>query len=502
MSDNGLSADLRAAAALHPGRPALVSGDDALTFAELDGQADRVAAGLHRIGVRRGDRVVFLVGNLPVFAVLLCGGMRAGAVAVPLSPRLRAPDLRTHLGRLAPRAIVAAGGAAGEVMASGPHAAPVFVVGRHPTARPFAEVLADVPPPEVGTGPDDGALIAYTAGTTGAPKAAVLSRRALAARVDLLPGAPAWVESGEVVAGALPLPQLVALVPILGTCFRRAATLLVEERGDPAALLRRAAELGAAVLAGAPPAVRAWAAAGPVPASLRLVLSAGAPLPQDTAAAFADRFGVAVRDCYATVEAGVVAAAKGDDPTGSVGRPPPGVEVYVNEAGDAEADPGDPGEVRVRSSGLFSGYWGDPEATRVAVARGWLGTGDLAHRDEQGCLFLLDRTRDVIRVRGFAVYPRLVEDALCRHPAVADAAVVGEPEAETGERVRAFVVPRPGSVSDRDELRAHCAAGLARFEVPSRIEVVERLPRLQSGKVLRRMLRTAGSVRRTAGKES
>ncbi len=211
-----------------------------------------------------------------------------------------------------------------------------------------------------------------------------------------------------------------------------------------------------------------------------------------------DRFGVAVHDGYGLTEASpvVTTTAVGPDPRpGSIGPPLPGVEVRLLDADRHPALEGDPGEIIVRGANVFAGYWNDPETTRAVLVDGWLHTGDIAVADADGWLTLVDRAKDIVIVSGFNVFPGEVEDALRSHRDVEDVAVVGEPHPRTGETVVAFVVPRPGHTADPVELLRHAGRRLARYKLPTRVEVVESLPRTLAGKLVRRALSSsAGSA--------
>jgi long-chain acyl-CoA synthetase len=230
----------------------------------------------------------------------------------------------------------------------------------------------------------------------------------------------------------------------------------------------------------------------PVFESVRVALSGAAPLPPGVSVAFRERFGVTIWDSYGLTEAGpgVTTSAGGDPRPGSIGRPLPGVEIrLVDEAGhDAEAD--DPGEIVVMGPNLFAGYWGrERESKEAFLEGGWLRTGDVAVRDDDGYLYLVDRKKDLIIVSGFNVYPAEVEEVLVRHPAVAEAAVVGMPDERTGEAVRALVVLREGAAATPEEVTDFARTYLARFKIPKVLEIVPALPKHATGKVLRRAVR-------------
>ena len=226
--------------------------------------------------------------------------------------------------------------------------------------------------------------------------------------------------------------------------------------------------------------------------TVRLALSGAAKLPESTAHALVEKFGVEVSEGYGLTEASPAVTNAIDLPfmPGSIGRPLKGVEVRVVDENGEDVLVGDPGEIWVRGPNVFQGYLNDPEATaRVLTADGWLRTGDIAVIDEHGNLFMVDRIKDLIIVSGFNVYPGEVEDVIRTHPAVADAAVVGTPHPHTGEAVRAYVVLRDGAHLDEDALVDHCRRNLARYKSPSKVLFVPELPRNISGKLQRYSLR-------------
>jgi long-chain acyl-CoA synthetase len=259
-------------------------------------------------------------------------------------------------------------------------------------------------------------------------------------------------------------------------------------------------------LAGVPAVFGAWATMpgveGDELSTVRLAVSGAAALPDEVARTFAARFGIPLRQGYGLTEASP--AVSFPDPAqparvGSVGTPLSGIEVRIVDSDGEEVDHGDPGELLLRGPNVFAGYFEDEGATRHVLDRaGWLHTGDVAVQADDGTLTLVDRHKDLIIVSGFNVYPAEVEEALRSHPSVADVAVVGVPNAATGEAVRAVVVPTPelwspdsGEAPEGagDELSRHCARLLARYKCPTEIAFVRDMPRGLVGDPLRRALR-------------
>jgi long-chain acyl-CoA synthetase len=250
------------------------------------------------------------------------------------------------------------------------------------------------------------------------------------------------------------------------------------------------------VLFGAPPMFAAWLQAAEQRrfdlSSVRLAVSGAAPLPGEVLEAFRERMGVTIWEGYGLTE---TAPAVTTNALGEVAKPDsiglvlPGMEVRLVDPQGNEVEEGDPGEIVVRGPNVFKGYWNRPEESEEAFSEGWLRTGDVAYRDEDGYLFIVDRTKDLIIVSGFNVFPAEVEEALTSHPQIAEAAAVGTPDPHTGEVVTAYVVREAGA-DDLDEQAVidHCAHRLARYKCPTTVTFVDRLPHGLTGKILRREL--------------
>jgi long-chain acyl-CoA synthetase len=274
-----------------------------------------------------------------------------------------------------------------------------------------------------------------------------------------------------------------------------AATGVLADRFDPAEsaeLITRHAVTG---LVGAPPMYVAWSLlpnAAEVFASVRLAVSGAAPLPREVLMRFATHAGHRIYEGYGLTETSpsVTSTLCSFDPKpGSIGRPVPGVDVQLVDRSGNEAEPDDPGEIRVRGDNLFSGYW--PDGREGPDADGWWCTGDVAVADGAGNLTLVDRRRELILVSGFNVYPAEVEAVLATFPAVAEVAVLGIPHPYTGQAVKAMVVPKPGETLSVEALLVYAGRSLARFKCPTAVEVVDSLPHTATGKVSKGQLREA-----------
>jgi len=467
-----------------PDAPALIDAGRTHTFAELEALAAGTAGGLTRLGVRPGDRVAIASGNDLTFVAAYLGALWAGAVAVPLNPQVPTTVIADELHRVEARVLVC--GPAGAAHLDLPGASTL-------DALPPGDAL----PIEVERDDDEIAVLLYTSGTAGMPKAAMLTHGNLAANIGQVLGDPGLaLTSQDRTLGVLPFFHVFGLNVVLGVALTAGAAVVAVEPFDPARAVGAVREHGVTVVAAVPLMYDLFTALGDAPADafagVRLAVSGAAALDPARARAFTERYGVDIHEGYGLTEAAPIVtstAAGGATRHGSIGPSVPGVEVRLVDANGDDVAAGDPGEIWVRGPNVFAGYWEDPEATaRVVTADGWLRTGDVAVADVDGYLSLVDRLKDLIIVSGFNVYPVEVEEALLAHDAVADAAVAAIPDARTGEAVGAWVVPRAGMAVDADALRAHVGTRLARYKVPARVTVVESLPRSPAGKLLRRAL--------------
>jgi long-chain acyl-CoA synthetase len=491
-----------AAAARSPEKPALIFEDRPVSYRDLEERIRQAAGAFHGLGVAKGDRVALLLGNVPDFVVALHGALLLGAVVAPLNVMLTAEELGyilTDAGAsllVTDTARLSAVSAVRDRLTSPGH---VLVTGSGSTPKgtaSFEERLASAgESPEAEVGEDDVALLAYTAGTTANPKGAALTHGNLLVNLEQVSHVPALKEAeSDVVLLVLPLFHIYGLNVGLHVPLREGATVVLMDRFDPVASLEAVERHRITVLLGAPPMFGAWLEAGEARtfdlSSVRLAVSGAAALPGDVLDAFRERFGIPIWEGYGLTETAPVVtttALREEARRDSIGLPLPGLEVrVVDEQGDDVAD-GDPGEIVIRGPNVFQGYWNRPQESEECFRDGWFRTGDVAYRDEDGYLLIVDRSKDLVIVSGFNVFPKEVEDALVTHPKVAECAVIGVADDRTGEAIKALVVLR--EEASEKELLEHCRTRLARFKVPREIEFVDSLPHHITGKVLRRRLR-------------
>jgi long-chain acyl-CoA synthetase len=304
---------------------------------------------------------------------------------------------------------------------------------------------------------------------------------------------PPMMHGDDVVLGVLPLFHVYGLNAVLGGVLRHRARLLLVEQYDPQAVLDLIDDEACSVVPIAPPVFAHWLPdehlrerLGPV----RLVLSGSAPLEAEVIEKFTSLTGIPVHQGYGLTEAAPVVTStlcSKEPHAGSVGAALPGIELRLVDETWGLVEGEDPGQIQVRGDNLFSGYW--PDGADGPDADGWYATGDVGFLDASGDLFLVDRVKELVIVSGFNVYPTEVEDVIREVEGVADAAVIGVPDEETGEAVVAYVVPSRPMTHLEEAVRAHAIVRLARFKLPSRIEVVDELPLTATGKVQKGRLR-------------
>ncbi|MFG2236060.1 long-chain fatty acid--CoA ligase [Streptomyces sp. NPDC048723] len=483
---------LTGSAAAHGDRIALRHATTALTYAQLDDLTARTAALLQDRGVRPGDRVAVITPNVPHFPIAYYGILRAGAVVVPMNPLLKAPEIAFVLRDAGARTVLTSPMSAAET-AEAAAATETDCLVLEPDG--FDALLDRIEPAAAVFDAQDTdlAVILYTSGTTGTPKGAELTHRNLLTNTATAVQTLFHVGPGDVLFGGLPLFHAFGQTCGLNTAVAAGATLSLLTRFHPAAALETIHRDAVTVLLGVPTMYAALVHAelpdGFDAPRLRLAVSGGASLPAEVLHGFEQRFGVDVLEGYGLSETSPVAAFNMPDrprKPGSVGLPVRGVELrLVNEDGTTTG-PGEIGEIAIRGENVMAGYHGRPSATAEAIRDGWFHTGDLARVDEDGYYFIVDRAKDVIIRGGYNVYPREVEEVLYKHPAVAEAAVVGIPDPRLGEEIAAVVVLKPGGRATAEEIRDHVKAQVAAYKYPRVVKFTDVLPKGATGKILKR----------------
>jgi len=491
-------------AAFHPTRQALLDLQTGrrLTYAQLDDRADRLARHLQDLGVGKGDRVAILAYNGTEFFELQFACGRIGAIAVLLNWRLTVHELDYIVRDSMPRVIIHDIGFTSVAVELQRicGADDLLVIGDTTAANGYEAALAgaEEPPECAEVALDDPAVLIYTSGTTGHPKGAVQTHGAIfwnCINVSFM---------GEVTASAaqlvsLPLFHTGGLNAFANPILHAGGRVVLQRAFDPDEALAVMGDPEHAIthFVGVPAMYQAMAQS---PAfqdtdlrSLKVAIIAGAPVPLATMQTYMAA-GVAILQAYGMTE--TVMCVTMLDPAdatrklGSAGKPLMRTEVRIVGADGVDVRPGEVGELWTRGPNVIPEYWNAPEATAESFEDGWLKTGDLARRDDEGFVYIVDRSKDMYISGGENVYPAEVENVISQLPQVGEVAVVGVPHARWGETGTAVIVPKPGSSIDQATVLNHCAERLARYKVPSSVLFVDDLPRNATGKVLKRELRT------------
>ncbi|MFD9790223.1 4-coumarate--CoA ligase family protein [Streptomyces sp. NPDC059070] len=491
--------------------PALIDGTDptgatSVSYALLDVRHRRVAAALAAAGVRKGEVVALHSPNSIHFPAVFYGATRAGASVTTVHPLATAEEFAKQIADSSARWIVTIA----PLLETARRAAElsgciseIFVCDRAEGHRSVLDMYASTAPePEVEIDPgEDVAVLPYSSGTTGVPKGVMLTHRSIATNLaQLRPLVP--MGPGDRILAVLPFFHIYGLTALLNAPLRHGATVVVLPRFDLEQFLGAIEHHRITGLYVAPPIVLALAKHPAVAqydlSSLEYVVSAAAPLDARLAAACSARLGLPpVRQAYGMTELSpgthAVPLSAASPPPGTVGKLLPGTEMRIlslDEPG-RDAAAGEEGEIAIRGPQVMKGYLGRPEATAEMIdAEGWLRTGDVGRVDADGWLFVVDRVKELIKYKGFQVAPAELEALLLTHERIADAAVVGVPDADGAEIPCAYVVRAPGGPElSADEVMEFVAGRVAPYKKVRRVEFVGGVPRAATGKILRRELR-------------
>ena len=501
-----------------------------LTYRELADQVDRFAAALHALGVRKGDRVALMLPNLPQFVIAFYGILKLGAIVVNTNPQYTSREMEHQFAdagaetvvllspfyaRLTPiqartavkRVIVA------DLAEYVPPPANAAIVDSLQKGGMMVDVsegegiyhfkaLVDAhpePPPQVQVSPDDVALFQYTGGTTGVPKAAMLTHYNLVANTIQV---RAWIydmhEGIERTMGAIPFYHVYGMTVAVLFSVYLAGELIVVPNPRPIDVVMEGIHREKASLYPGVPAMYVGIINHPEVdkydlRSVKACLSGSAPLPMDVQIKFGEITGGRLVEGYGLTEAAPVTHVNpiwGERRAGSIGLPVSDVEARIVDYETFEDKPaGEQGELWVRGPQVMKGYWNKPDETAKTITPdGWLRTGDIARMDADGYFYIVDRLKDIIIASGYNIVPREVEEVLYEHPKVQEVVVAGVPDRYRGETVKAYVVLKAGQTATSDEIIAFCRERLASFKVPTQVEFRSELPKTMVGKLLRRVL--------------
>jgi len=484
-------------------KPALIDGPSGrtLTYGQLEAAVNRTAAGLAARAFKKGDVLAIYSPNLPEYAVAFMGAARVGGVNTTVNPLYTAGELKKQLKDSNAKFLVTVPPFVKKATeaAEGTNVREIFVFGEAEGATPFAELTASEGKiPEVEINPrEDLVALPYSSGTTGLPKGVMLTHHNLVSNLCQTHSVE-QLQDTEVLIGILPFYHIYGMVVIMSGALRVGATTVTMPRFDLEQFLELLQKHGVTMAYLVPPIVLALAKHPLVDdydiSKMTDILSGAAPLPAPVAQACVDRHGVLLRQGYGLTETSPVTHANGRDREvrlESVGVALPNTEYRVVDLGTNEdALTGELGEVWIRGPQVMKGYLNNPEATADMIdPDGWLHTGDIGRADVDGYLYVVDRVKELIKYKGLQVAPAELEGVLQSHPAVADVAVIPVPDVEAGEIPKAFVVTKPGTESTEEELMSHVADRVAPHKKVRIVEFIDAIPKVPSGKILRRELR-------------
>lgn len=517
----------------YPARTAISFMGTRLSYAEIDRLSSRFAAGLGRMGVKKGDRVAIHLPNCPQFVIAYYGTLKAGGVVVPTNPLYTERELEHQLRDSGAETVVTLSLFYRTVMAVKektnlrqvivtyikdyfpPLLRILFSIvkekkeGHRPTLDDetitFANLLKNAPgsaggqssAPGAGPAADDLACLLYTGGTTGVPKGAMLTHRNLLANALQIKHWMADLIVGEeTILAVLPLFHAYAMTTCLNYGIKIAATLVLLPKFEIELLLKTISESRPTVFPGVP---TLYAAVNNHPAaakynlrSIKYCVSGAAAMPAEVQRQFEERSEAKILEGYGLSEASPVTHVNPANrrKAGSIGVPLPGTlaRVVDLETGTDDVAPGQPGELLIQGPQVMGGYWNNSEDTAAALRDGWLYTGDIAEMDEDGYFKIVDRKKEMIIAGGFNIYPREIEEVLYANPKVKEAAAIGIPHPYRGETVKVFVVLKDGQTASEEEIIAFCREHLAKYKVPEMVEFRQSLPKTLIGKILRRLL--------------
>ncbi len=500
-----------------PNKPAITFMGNTLSYGQLNSAANQVANGLIAKGIGKGDKIALSCFNLPYFPIIYFGILKTGASVVPLSVLLKEDEIQYHL---------TDSEAKGYFCFLGSDELPMAKMGfagfsKTPNCEHFFIIMptAILPSPIEGvqsfaefingkstifeteqTLAEDTAVIIYTSGTTGRPKGAELTHNSLFTNAIVCADLFKYTSADNVLI-VLPMFHIFAMTCMLNAALYRAAHCILLPKFDPEAVFGLMEKHNINVFGGVP--TMYWGLLNyndatnkynlnKIASTLRMAVSGGAALPLQVLEDFKKRFDVDIIEGYGMSEGSPVVTFNQPEfgcKPGSIGTPVWGVDVKLVDNDGNEVPNGEKGELLYRGPNVMKGYYKKPQANAETLKNGWLYSGDIAIRDEDGFYYIVDRTKDMIIRGGFNVYPREVEEVMIQHEAVSLVAVIGIPDGQFGEEIKAYVVLKPGKEIDKGQLIEWTKSKIAAYKYPREIEFLEALPMSATGKILKKELR-------------
>ncbi len=487
-----------------PEKIAIVFQGQKISYRELDGLANSFANALAKLGVKKGDRVGLYMTNRPEYVISVYGIARLGAVFTPMNPTYKEGEIEHQLRDAEASVLVVQESLYPLVRNVRTHLSSLQVILIGQRAEPGTYLFRDLlrqsspkHPPQVQLSwTEDLVALPYSSGTTGLPKGVMLTQQNLVANnIQFI--SSGRISDHDTMLLFLPFYHIYGIL-LMGGGLYAGATLVIMEAFDLERSLMLAQQHHVTLYYAVPPILvaldnSARAIQYPLP-DLRYIMVGAAPLAPDVAQRVQDKLHVTVLQGYGLTEASPIThlnpVDQGRIKLDSVGLSMPNQEQRIVdlEHGERDLDVGEIGELYVRGPHIMKGYWKDPEETAHALRDGWLATGDIARMDRDGYVYIVDRKKEMIKYNGFAVSPAEVEAVLFQHPAVADCAVIGKPDAEAGEIPKALIMLRPGEDVTPEVLMAFVESRVAGYKKIRDVEFVVSIPKTASGKILRRVL--------------
>jgi long-chain acyl-CoA synthetase len=522
---------LHHAAETYPKHTATVFMGARLNYSQLKQQVDKLATALYALGIRKGDRVAIMLPNCPQTIIAYYATLSLGAVTVMTNPLYVERELEYQWGDSGAKVVISLdifwpriesvrrklsiehiilGGIQDYMPVAKKLLAPLELrrqgkwvdVPYTNSVHPFKKLLDwnEPRPPAVELHPADLACLQYTGGTTGLPKGTMLSHRNLIASLTQIRTFLLYEhhDAQDVGLAIMPFFHVYGMNGLMNLGIHLAATLVLIPQPEIKAIVDAIVVERPTFFTGVPAlfvALNNYRNIDKINlTSIKAVFSGAAPLPVEVMEKFEARTGARIAEAYGMTEASSVTHVnplKGQRKFGSIGVPIIGTEAKIVDSDDytKELAQGEAGELIVKGPQVMQGYWNAPAETANAIHEGWLRTGDIAHMDEEGYFYIVDRKKDMILSAGYNVYPREVEEVLYQHPKVLEAAVIGLPDDMRGEKITAYLVLKPGETATAAEIRAFCREHLAQYKQPRAVIFRDNLPKAMAGKVLRRQLR-------------
>lgn len=506
----------------HPEKPFLINKDEKLSYYECNSMARRLANGLLRLGVKKGDRVTLMMPNIPQYPLSLLACYKIGAIAVPTNPQFTVHELTGQFKDSGTETVVVMASFADKAIKirdAGSTAVKRIIIVPGPG---YSSALESVPvtfdynfllaesadhEPDIVVEPEDIAVLQYTGGTTGIPKGCVITHANMAVaakQVGIWYGA--GIPSGQIrTLATIPLYHSYGRACNIDLALFSAGTIVLVAQPTTDNILEAINQHEPNIWAAVPAMIHGLInhpdTGKSKIRSMKEILSGGSPLAVEILRKFEELSGAPVIEGFGLSEVPYGIAynpVNGVHKPGSVGVPMPTVDIRIVdvETGTKDMPTGESGEMIFKTPQVMSGYWNNPEETANILKEGWLYTGDIGYMDEDGYIFIVDRKKDVLLCSGFNVYPREIDEVLYTNPKVFEACTIGVPDEKRGETVKAYVILKPGETITEQELIDYCRERLAPYKAPKILEFIDQLPRTSLGKPDREALRALDEAKR------